>query len=55
GWEIYPQSWLDGWWGKNIITASHHNLHHTNFKGNYGLYFRFWDKLCGTDIGLFKR
>jgi sterol desaturase/sphingolipid hydroxylase (fatty acid hydroxylase superfamily) len=55
GWEIYPQNWLDGWWGKNIITASHHNLHHTNFKGNYGLYFRFWDKLCGTDVGLFKR
>lgn len=52
GWEVYPQSWIKGWWGKHIITASHHNLHHTQFKGNYGLYFRFWDKVMGTDKGL---
>lgn len=52
GWEVYPDKWVKGWWGKHIITASHHNLHHTKFKGNYGLYFRFWDKVCGTDKGL---
>ncbi len=52
GWEVYPESWVKGWWGRHIITASHHNLHHTKFKGNYGLYFRFWDKVCGTDKGL---
>ena len=52
GWEVYPDSWIKGWWGRHIITASHHNLHHTKFKGNYGLYFRFWDKICGTDRGL---
>ncbi|RKQ70724.1 sterol desaturase/sphingolipid hydroxylase (fatty acid hydroxylase superfamily) [Litorimonas taeanensis] len=52
GWEVYPERWIRGWWGRHIITASHHNLHHTKFKGNYGLYFRFWDKLCETDIGV---
>ena len=52
GWEVYPQSWVRGFWGRHVITASHHNLHHTKFKGNYGLYFRFWDKVCGTDTGL---
>lgn len=52
GWEIYPRRWIDGWWGRHIITASHHNLHHTRFSGNYGLYFRFWDKVMGTDRGL---
>ncbi len=52
GWEVYPDRWVKGWWGRHIITASHHNLHHTKFKGNYGLYFRFWDKICGTDRGL---
>lgn len=52
GWEVYPARWIDGWWGRHIITASHHNLHHTRFTGNYGLYFRFWDKVCGTDRGL---
>ena len=52
GWEVYPAKWIKGWWGEHIITASHHNLHHTKFKGKYGLYFRFWDKVCGTDVGL---
>ena len=51
GWEVYPDKWVKGWFGKFIITASHHNLHHTKFTGNYGLYFRFWDYICGTDKG----
>lgn len=25
-----------------------HNLHHQYFKGNYGLYFLFWDRMMGT-------
>ncbi|MGB0908086.1 MAG: sterol desaturase family protein [Maricaulaceae bacterium] len=51
GWEVYPDRWIKGWFGKIFITAAHHNLHHTNFKGNYGLYFRFWDYVGGTDRG----
>ena len=52
GWEMFPR-WLvrspiGGW----IITASHHQLHHERYKCNYGLYFRFWDRLCRTDRGL---
>jgi sterol desaturase/sphingolipid hydroxylase (fatty acid hydroxylase superfamily) len=54
GWEVYPKRWIDGFWGRHVITASHHNLHHTKFTGNYGLYFRFWDKVMGTDRGLVK-
>lgn len=51
GWEIYPQRWIKGWFGKMIITATHHNQHHTRFTGNYGLYFRFWDYAMKTDRG----
>ena len=51
GWEVYPDKWVKGWFGKVFITAAHHNLHHTKFKGNYGLYFRFWDYVTGTDKG----
>ncbi|MGI4878582.1 MAG: sterol desaturase family protein [Janthinobacterium lividum] len=51
GWELYPRSWLDGWWGRTMITASHHHLHHRHYRCNYGLYFRFWDRACGTDRG----
>jgi sterol desaturase/sphingolipid hydroxylase (fatty acid hydroxylase superfamily) len=51
GWEIYPERWLKGRFGKVMITATHHNQHHTRFTGNYGLYFRFWDQWMGTDRG----
>lgn len=49
GYEIFPYSWMKGFWGKWMITATHHNLHHQNYAVNYGLYFRFWDKWLGTD------
>ena len=52
GWEILPRAVLRSPVGAHFISASHHNVHHTDYKANYGLYFRFWDKLCGTDRGL---
>ena len=33
---------------KWINTSVNHNLHHQYFKGNYGLYFLFWDRMMGT-------
>ncbi len=29
-------------------TPDDHDLHHKGVKGNYGLYFNFWDKIMGT-------
>lgn len=52
GWELFPRKIIHGPLGRALITASHHELHHQKYKGNYGLYFRFWDKICGTDLGL---
>lgn len=52
GWEIVPESWLKGFVGRHFITASHHNVHHTDYSANFGLYFRFWDRLFGTDRDL---
>ncbi|WP_343348224.1 sterol desaturase family protein [Sphingomicrobium sp. XHP0239] len=52
GWEIFPKWWVHGRLGKHMITASHHELHHQKYRCNYGLYFRFWDRVCGTDRGL---
>ena len=49
GWEIVPRRFLDGPVGRHLITARHHNLHHTRFARNYGLYFRWWDRMMGTD------
>ena len=52
GWEMFPRALVHSRAGHWLITASHHQRHHDLYKCNYGLYFRFWDKLCGTDRGL---
>jgi Delta7-sterol 5-desaturase len=52
GWELFPKFMVNGVLGRLLITATHHQKHHDKYRGNYGLYFRFWDKICGTDIGL---
>ncbi|MEO5809650.1 MAG: sterol desaturase family protein [Sphingomicrobium sp.] len=52
GWELFPRRLVDGAAGKWLITATHHELHHRKYRCNYGLYFRHWDWLCGTDSGL---
>ncbi len=52
GWEVFPRFMWQGTLGGWLITASHHQRHHDRYACNYGLYFRFWDRLCGTDDGL---
>lgn len=48
GWELYPKGFSRHWLGKWINTSVNHNMHHQYFKGNYGLYFLFWDRIMGT-------
>ena len=52
GWEMFPRRLVHSRLGKWVITASHHELHHQRYTCNYGLYFRFWDRICKTDGGL---
>ncbi len=52
GWEMFPRRLVHSRVGGWLITASHHHRHHEQYQCNYGLYFRFWDRLCGTDRGL---
>lgn len=55
GWEIFPRWLVHSSLGNWLITASHHERHHEEYKCNFGLYFRVWDRLCGTDKGLSRR
>ena len=48
GWELYPKGFSKHWLGKWVNTSVNHNQHHQYFKGNYGLYFLFWDRMMGT-------
>jgi lathosterol oxidase len=55
GWEMFPRALVHSKAGSWLITASHHQRHHDEYQCNYGLYFRFWDRVCGTDRGLSPR
>jgi sterol desaturase/sphingolipid hydroxylase (fatty acid hydroxylase superfamily) len=48
GIELYPR-WFTRRWTRWISTSTHHNLHHRDFTGNYGLYFTWWDRIMGTE------
>lgn len=49
GTELLPRSWLAGWWGRWLTTTLHHEMHHAYGQHNYGLYFLWWDRWCGTE------
>jgi sterol desaturase/sphingolipid hydroxylase (fatty acid hydroxylase superfamily) len=48
GWELYPKGFNTTLIGRWVNTAVSHNQHHKFVKGNYGLYFLFWDRWMGT-------
>ena len=47
--EIYPAGTHRHWFGRWWIGATHHALHHSQFKYNFGLYFTFWDHWMCTE------
>ena len=50
GTELHPRGFADHWFWGNFTTTTHHDLHHSgNFGSNYGLYFTWWDRICGTE------
>ena len=53
--EVYPQAFDRHWLGRWLIGATHHSLHHSQFRYNYGLYFTWWDKWMKTESPDFQR
>jgi len=51
--EIYPHHFNRHVLGRWLIGATHHSLHHKQFRYNFGLYFTFWDKWQKTESPLF--
>jgi lathosterol oxidase len=49
GYEVAPRWFRHTMLFEFVNTSVHHNLHHSKFKGNYGLYFRVWDRVMGTE------
>lgn len=49
GFEVVPKWFRQSFLFEIMNTSVHHNLHHEKSKGNYGYYFRIWDRLMGTE------
>ena len=50
GTEFHPRGFADHWFWGNFTTTTHHDLHHSGGLGyNFGLYFTWWDRICGTE------
>lgn len=49
GYEIMPEGFRKSIWFEVLNSSVYHNLHHKKFEGNYGLYFRFWDRCMQTE------
>ena len=54
GIELYPRGFTDGRWTGWFSTSTHHNLHHRDFHGNYGLYFTLWDRVMLTEHSAYQ-
>jgi Delta7-sterol 5-desaturase len=51
---VYPKKFHKHILGRWLIGATHHSLHHKQFRYNYGLYFTFWDKWKRTESPLYE-
>ena len=47
--ETMPAGFARHWLGGRFTTTTHHHLHHETARGNYGLWFTWWDRWCGTE------
>ena len=55
GVEIFPRGFANHWIGRWLVGATHHDLHHKEFRYNFGLYFTFWDKWMETESPKFEK
>lgn len=53
GYELFPAAKSGRPMFDWLTTVTHHDLHHSQAGWNYGLYFSWWDRLCGTEHPLY--
>lgn len=49
GFELFPRGMAAHAIFGLLTTNSHHDLHHSSGARNFGLYFTWWDRMCGTE------
>lgn len=48
GFSLFSEKQLNSFPLKMFSHSTHHSWHHQFYKGNYGFYLQFWDRLMGT-------
>lgn len=48
GYEIMPKWWVTNPLTKYVNTPTNHNMHHSKFNWNFGLYTNIWDRIFKT-------
>lgn len=48
GFSLFSEKQLNSFPLKYFGHSTHHSWHHQFYKGNYGFYLQFWDRLMGT-------
>ncbi len=47
--ETMPRGFARHWFWRHFTNTTHHHLHHEAARGNYGLWFAWWDRWFGTE------
>jgi len=47
--EFFPWAWTRRGPLRWLTPVTHHHFHHARNRGNFGLYFTWWDRWCGTE------
>ncbi len=47
--ELLPWQATRSGWLRWLTPVSHHHFHHARNRGNFGLYFTWWDRWCGSE------
>ncbi|TDU71352.1 sterol desaturase/sphingolipid hydroxylase (fatty acid hydroxylase superfamily) [Prosthecobacter fusiformis] len=55
GYEFHPRWLMQSPLRYIINTPTNHIMHHEKMRGNYGLYFNWWDRLMGTNHEEYER
>jgi sterol desaturase/sphingolipid hydroxylase (fatty acid hydroxylase superfamily) len=55
GMDVFPRALVTGRRFGWLAGPTYHDLHHRTARGDYGLYTRFWDRLCKTEHPDFVR
>lgn len=55
GFSLFSEKQLNSFPLKMFGHSTHHSWHHQFYKGNYGFYLQFWDRVMGTWKGGLKK